>query len=57
MSRILGSGAAAARELRWYSRVGRELHGLEVEVEVADDGVVELLGAGPVKAHVVVHGR
>jgi hypothetical protein len=34
------------------SGVGRELHGFEVEVECADDGVVEFLVAGAVEAAV-----
>jgi hypothetical protein len=33
--------------------VGRELHHLEGQGEVADDGLMEALGAGLVQAHVV----
>ncbi len=68
LSSLFGGGGPAGEEFEavgcggvgWcgvdeqgQSRVGRELHGFEVEVECADDGVVEFLVAGAVEPDVV----
>ena len=48
-----GGGCRRGVDEQRESGVGGKLHGLEVEVEGADDGVAESLAAGPVEADVV----
>ena len=48
-----GGGCGCGVDEQREPRVGGKLDGLEVEVEGADDGVVEPLVAGPVEADVV----
>ena len=48
-----GEPGSALRARRSQARVGGEVEHLVGEGEVADDGVVEALGAGPVGADVV----
>src|SRR5262249_62161728 len=45
-----GGGCRRGVDEQRESWVGGKLHGLEVEVEGADDGVAESLAAGPVEA-------
>ena len=52
---VVGGGAGGGRGVdeQGESGVGGELHGLEIEVQDPDDGMVESLVAGPVKPDVV----
>src|SRR5207244_6102965 len=67
LARLLGGGCPAGEDLQAVRGravlgccvdeqgkpgLGRQFHGLEVKVEVADHGVVQLLVAGAVEAHV-----
>jgi hypothetical protein len=55
VERVLGWGVGfGGVGEKCQSAVGREFHGLEGQVQVADDWVVELLGPGAVEADVVV---
>ena len=50
---LLGPGAGLGRVDQHGEVFAGQFHGLEGEVQVADDGVVQLLAAGAVEAHVV----
>jgi len=47
---VLGRGVDEQSE----ARLGRQFHGLEVEVEIADDGVMQFLVPGAVEAHALL---